>query len=703
MRLDYLNTLYRGCQQIFHIFFNYFFLFCYINTLPFYSSDKSTDFAVYSFHNIQFCYRIFIIVITFVTEGNMKKKIAVFSTGWCYDILTQFLTGLKNEFAGKDADLFLFTCYPAYVDTDAHRQGELNILSLPNLKDFDATVIFGSGLGYKEEVDDIIERSNAAGIPVIMQGAQHDDAYFIGSDNYDATIDMCRHLCEKHDVNSMIFFAGTADSYDSELRLKAVRDYLKSEGRSEDLKDVLYTKWENAVVTRYINALCAENMPLPDVFICANDGLAMETCLTLSANGYEVPGDVLVTGYDHINDSQVFDPSIASVDQCFTQMGEACGNMLLNLIAGKPCDRSVSIPSKFFPDESCNCYDGGNGDKMRRRLGREAFRKRAANTYFNRKLNNIDSAVLSSASFPEFCNNLHDLFLNDHDFEGDSFHILLEPNFGLSIDDPTVKLGNKGYSTIMDILYSMEDGNETDEGKFISKCLIPGYRDDSENHLYIFLPIHESDEVFGYIVFKDCLNKLEDHLIQNYQSRMSLIFDKFRYALSLDNINRRLLKVMSKDPLTNVNNRRAYDDKEVFLQSEINSGTGLEFAIAMFDINNLKTINDTIGHEAGDAYLKRACRLICEIFKHSPVYRIGGDEFVAILTGHDYDHREELLRELESCLSPYRQDPPLPDDYISIATGVAEFIPGTDKSVQDIRNRADDLMYKNKALIKRTE
>jgi GGDEF domain-containing protein len=53
----------------------------------------------------------------------------------------------------------------------------------------------------------------------------------------------------------------------------------------------------------------------------------------------------------------------------------------------------------------------------------------------------------------------------------------------------------------------------------------------------------------------------------------------------------------------------------------------------MFDLNDLKHINDRYGHERGDEYIVNCCRLICQVFKHSPVFRIGGDEFVALLRG----------------------------------------------------------------------
>jgi diguanylate cyclase (GGDEF)-like protein len=157
---------------------------------------------------------------------------------------------------------------------------------------------------------------------------------------------------------------------------------------------------------------------------------------------------------------------------------------------------------------------------------------------------------------------------------------------------------------------------------------------------------------------------------------------------------------MRRDPLTNVNNRRAFEDKAKYLQSEINTDSNIRFAIAVFDVNNLKLVNDSRGHEAGDMYLVNSCRLICNVFKHSPIYRVGGDEFIAVLSGEDYSNYINLFNELNSLMSPYSNTLPLPEDYISIASGVSEYDPQADMSIQDVIKRADELMYKNKAKMK---
>ncbi len=633
----------------------------------------------------------------------MKKRIAIFTTGWCGEILTQFLKGLQSALSKEQVDVFLFLCYPTYVDTTAMKRGEMNIFSLPDLHDFDGVIIFGSGLNFPDRIDEILSRCKEANIPVIMQGEKRDGISYVGSDNYVATLDMCRHLENEHGVKTITFFAGTSDSLDSELRLKGIRDYLEEKGRSDDLKEVFYTKWENAAATRRINEICQQGEELPDVIICANDGLAMATCVALNDNGRKVPEDVLIAGYDFIDDSQIFDPSIASVDQCFSEMGAAAGKLWLELCDGAAPGSFHIVPCKFIPGESCGCGEFRNSDMIRRRVGRETFSKRSMTTYFNRKLNLIDSTILSCLTYQDFKRNLHMLLVENHDYEGDSFHILLEPNFGLSIYDPNIMLSKKGYSKYMELLYSTEDGKSNKEEMFLSKDLIPGYQSDGKNHLYVFLPLHEADEAYGYLVFRDLIDQVENHFLHTYQTRMGLVFDKFRHALSLDLINKRLMDLMRRDPLTNVNNRMAYEDKEKYLQAQINSEKAPDFAIAMFDINNLKLINDSSGHDAGDQYLLRACRLICNVFKHSPIYRIGGDEFLAILTGDDYVDQAELKEDLNRLMSPYSNKLPLPTDYVSIACGISSFRRGKDLSVQDVVKRADERMYENKAAMKKVK
>ncbi len=172
-------------------------------------------------------------------------------------------------------------------------------------------------------------------------------------------------------------------------------------------------------------------------------------------------------------------------------------------------------------------------------------------------------------------------------------------------------------------------------------------------------------------------------------------------SLSFSSLFSRMLsELASKDALTNVRNKTSYDHYVEDLDRQISAGKA-EFAVAMIDLNRLKAMNDTYGHERGNEYIKASCNVICHIFKHSPVFRIGGDEFVAILKDEDYRNRETLLREFMDFFKASAENKNAePWQRLSAAIGMADFSPATDKKSADTFNRADQIMYKNKVEMK---
>jgi len=145
------------------------------------------------------------------------------------------------------------------------------------------------------------------------------------------------------------------------------------------------------------------------------------------------------------------------------------------------------------------------------------------------------------------------------------------------------------------------------------------------------------------------------------------------------------------DPLTGVKSKHAYLDKESSLDRMIKEGANLQFAVASCDVNGLKKVNDTLGHQAGDELLRSACKQICDAFAHSPVFRIGGDEFTVILDGKDYNNRTDLLTAFKQLAEQN-----LKEKKAVVSVGMSDYIPGRDMTVQDVFARADTNMYEHK-------
>lgn len=159
-----------------------------------------------------------------------------------------------------------------------------------------------------------------------------------------------------------------------------------------------------------------------------------------------------------------------------------------------------------------------------------------------------------------------------------------------------------------------------------------------------------------------------------------------------------------RDALTKVRNKRAFDLFCFELNEKLAEGEeGLsEFAVVMFDCNDLKSINDSYGHGKGDLYLQNACRLICKVYEHSPVFRVGGDEFVAFLQGEYVSQGQELEERFDREAAAVSARSALAWDHVSVAHGRATYDPTADTRVEDVVNRADTRMYENKRDFKKT-
>lgn len=150
------------------------------------------------------------------------------------------------------------------------------------------------------------------------------------------------------------------------------------------------------------------------------------------------------------------------------------------------------------------------------------------------------------------------------------------------------------------------------------------------------------------------------------------------------------------DTLTGVRNKNAYEELEEEYQLKIEKDTDLKFGLVVCDMNNLKIINDTMGHEAGDELIQSACTLLCDTFLHSKVYRVGGDEFVVLLEGSDYDNRLELFIGLRQEIIDNQNNGEGP----VVATGMSIYKPGTDKKLSDVFKHADEEMHNDKRNLK---
>ena len=162
----------------------------------------------------------------------------------------------------------------------------------------------------------------------------------------------------------------------------------------------------------------------------------------------------------------------------------------------------------------------------------------------------------------------------------------------------------------------------------------------------------------------------------------------------------RLNSVANRDALTHVGNRNAYEQYAENLQLKMTEGH-IGFGILLMDPRGLSRINAQYGNDKGDVYLQTACRVICEVFRHSPVFRIGGDLFAVVLLGEDYMNRKALTEEAESIYFRSASDEKTPPwEQVSVTFGLAEYDENRDRTVKDVYDRAAEAIRGKKEWLK---
>ena len=210
----------------------------------------------------------------------------------------------------------------------------------------------------------------------------------------------------------------------------------------------------------------------------------------------------------------------------------------------------------------------------------------------------------------------------------------------------------------------------------------PGFLDMSDASL------HRGDEVEVLaITLGNMSRNMKDFVLR-------LVENATKMADMKEEVNR-ANELAMRDSMTGVKSKAAYEQQKERLDLDIKSG-GAEFGIAMIDINYLKRINDTYGHEKGDIYIKKMCTMICDSFAHSPVFRVGGDEFVAVLVHRDYKNRNKIVEDLRRRMSEQFAKTELEEWQRPMAAiGIAIYEKDKDTDSDTVFKRADDAMYEN--------
>ena len=188
-------------------------------------------------------------------------------------------------------------------------------------------------------------------------------------------------------------------------------------------------------------------------------------------------------------------------------------------------------------------------------------------------------------------------------------------------------------------------------------------------------------------------------IVHGYTREVNLLSTAFEdMAKRLCEREELLRRAALYDSLTGLRNTTSYTLWEAEFNAKIQNKQ-VDFGMVVLDLNNLKQTNDEYGHGEGNELIVTVAKIISDVFRECPIFRIGGDEFLVVLQNHELENRATLFEQFElKCAQTFVNDNA--DIPVSIALGFAGFDPGRDTCLKDVFKRADDAMYKNKRTIK---
>ena len=625
----------------------------------------------------------------------MKRKIAVFTNGWNDDYLDFALEGIRKRAAEDNIDVFIFMDYTSYDKVEGDIIGELNILNLPKLADFDGVLLLGNTLNNAGENAILREKVLEAKVPSLCVEYLLEGINCIRTENVNGMKELMEHMITVHGVKDIFWISGPHDNEESNERYNAVVETMKEHGLTVDPEKSFEGCWSYAIVEENLPKILSKMDKLPDAFICANDSMALATCVALDNAGIKVPQDVKVTGFDNLMSGNYFSPILTSVDRGWQQRSYQAMDSLIGLMNGAPDFGDKVYHSTFDKGESCGCSMGDAGQRIQKEARTRAFSIPVERTIFDWHLIKIDEAV-TNVKTPEA---IHDAFAGlmeqDHNYEGDDFFICLDQQFVESMEREVT--GNtEGYSKGIDVIYGMEKGVTIPRYTISVDELVPRYDpDSSETVLYLIVPLHIYAECIGYYVSKNYIKMIKDFYINSLTRHVASGLVRARQNIKLETFNKLLADISVRDELTGLYNRMGYEKIAIPYLDELRR-TKKKSVIMVADINRMKMINDQYGHLQGDTAIK----IVASVLKSSipntwKAVRYGGDEYVIIGEYEASEDMEAIKKKVLDKVTRISEDLNLPFK-LSVSIGYVIIDPDNNLGNEEYFRMADEAMYEMK-------
>lgn len=627
-----------------------------------------------------------------------QKRIGICGVRLFEQNIMPFLEILQNKLENKGFQLISFIGSTSDQNETDEIVGQYHLVDLIACTDLSALIILSETIRNDDMINKLVDLGNQKGIPVFSLDRRVEGCFSLIFDNGECFEQIVRHVVEEHGCKHVNMISGDKGHSFSEERIGVYKKVLEENGIPYEKERVGYGNYWERPVIEVIQHFRESELPFPDAIVCANDIMAHAAISELNKYGYEVPEDVIVTGYDGTKSGSIFFPSLTTGAPDYDMAVASMMEIIERHLEGDrpfPCD--IKIPVVMKLRQSCGCEPKTIPLNDRRishlldEIGNEKWHMKSMRLMLGESM---DKHRIEDI-FPSLQRHM-DIYFDFYRYVCIKSELLSSYSVSDSYSDITNIL-DADFGKFNEIGTSW---NITEFQSYMDKLL----KEEKVNTVLVHL-LNSGRDVYGFTL--EGYGTLVDWQIKQsdeFAMFMSYISQVVIHNFKMDEMNRDLqekneeIEEMSlRDPMTGVYNRRGFFYRlQNITQKQENQGKNLY--LFFVDMDGLKYINDHFGHKEGDFAIDTLAKVLSRMVKKDTVCaRIGGDEFICAFmeekgqkfTADQFEEQmEEFLKDEKDAV-----DKEYP---ISASVGMIMETITADLDPDAMINCADAKMYENK-------
>ena len=645
------------------------------------------------------------------------KKIGVIIPTFNIEYSTEFLHGIYEYFNGKDVTVIFTQTKLPHSTVGMYDYQYWQSAELLFAQEIDALIVatgvYCAGIP-QEELESELYRFGrrpviSAAIPLNLP-----NCYTVQADCKKSYLEVVTHLKNVHGCRNIAFLSAAATkSKEAIERLEAFKEAMAANKLKFNEKFLFEGKFTDFDAEAAMKKTLKTKADVKfDAVVCANDMMAIGCYRVLQELGLSIPGDVKVVGFDDAQFASRANPRLSTINQNIYNQGYQCAKTALEVLEGKDVDRIIysELQPKFR--QSCGCipmdssedvYKSTTGDILEEGEHLISRLKQYMNDLDERNNIIILLDILKGANtMRQFYYNLkhiiHLCSMEDMIVNLYPIPVYMDYNEDFVIPE---KMELSMYSDIINDKEEFSPGTKFNP----SNVIFSEPSLDNRAGQYVLHPIFSGETSYGYLICKINKNKFADFAIYlkiiittissaiEYTNRLLETERLTSKYTELQEDNTTLTKQSKTDELTGVLNRRGYYE---FGQRTLDIIQEMEHAGIVFfaDMDNLKKINDTYGHDVGDEAIKLLAEIFKMVFRSNDVIgRLGGDEFGIVAPGMVIEHVPLIRKKIDETCKKESKRLKLPYT-LSVSVGYASL----EKSslLKQLMSEADEMLYKEK-------